>query len=543
MTSRSANSLHYQRGAIGLFGVLTLLLAVLFTALAVDAGRLWMQRRHLQTVADIASIQAAKQMGCSFTEADVLAAAQQAAESNGYTGQLSDSPNVVELGTVTTVGGVRQFTAGAGQQAVHVYATREVPSSLVAGGLFGGTVTLHAEAVSMANPPVAEFSAGSFLVALNSQDSALLNGLLGGLLGGNLNLGLVSYQGIANADVSLLDLIKAKADVGTVEELLDADVQVGELLGVIATALDQKGVVDADVVLAAQQIANIAVKDASVKLGDIISVVTPDKNAAANLGINVLSLITATAMIADKNHAITLPLGVNVPGILSINALVTVIEPPQLAIGPARATDGTMCTVARTAQIRADAGVDLNVLGLAAVDLRLGAQVAQGTAGLAAITDNDGTADVTIEASPGVAALSLTNNADTGPAKVSLLLGLVSAEIGLNLPIQNADAQELVYNIDRPVADSLPQTQSVSSSLGDSLENALGQPDAITVKLLGLDLGGILGGILNSVVSPLLGAIGKTLLDPLLKLLGIQLGGLDITIESISLGQPKPLVI
>lgn len=543
MSRSQPNKLRRQRGAIGLFGVLTLLLAVLFTALAVDSGRLWMQRRHLQQVADIASIEAARQMGCGYTETDVLAAAQQAAENNGYTGQLSQSPNVVELGAVSTVGGVRQFTAGAAEQGVRVYATREVPASLVAGGLFGGTVVLHAEAVSLADPPLAAFSAGSFLLSLNSEDSALLNGLLGGLLGGSLDLDVVSYQGIANARVSLLDLVRASADVGTVDELLDADVQVGELLQVIASAMDGSGLVDAEVVLAAQQIAAVAVKDASVRLGDVLAVTTPDKDAAGNVGINVLSLITAAAMVANGEHAITLPLGVNVPPILSVDATVTVIEPPQLAIGPAAAADGTLCTVARTAQIRADAGVLLDVL-LARVDLKLGLQVAQGSAGLRDIRDNDSDAVVTIDAAPGVAALALTNNAGTGPARISALLGLLPlADVGLDLPVAPGTPQELEYNLARPVADSLPQMQSVSSGLGDSLENTLASADALDIRVLGLDLGGVLDPVLSGIVSPLLGAIGRTLLDPLLKLLGIQLGGLDITVEDVQLHQAKPLVI
>lgn len=543
MSRSPPNKPRRQRGAIGLFGVLTLLLAVLFTALAVDSGRLWMQRRHLQQVADIASIEAARRMGCGYTEADVLAAAQQAAENNGYTGQLSQSPNVVELGAVGTVGGVRQFTAGAAEQAVRVYATREVPASLVAGGLFGGTVMLHAEAVSLADPPLAAFSAGSFLLSLNSEDSALLNGLLGGLLGGSLDLDLVSYQGIANARVSLLDLVRASADVGTVDELLDADMQVGELLQVIASAMDGSGLVDAEVVLAAQQIAAVAVKDASVRLGDVLAVTTPDKNAAGNVGINVLSLITAAAMVANGEHAITLPLGVNIPPILSVNAMVTVIEPPQLAIGPAAAADGTLCTVARTAQIRADAGVLLDLL-LARVDLKLGLQVAQGSAGLREIRDNDSEAVVTIDAAPGVAALALTNNAGTGPARITALLGLLPlADIGLDLPVAPGTPQELEYNLARPVADSLPQMQSVSSGLGDSLENTLASADALDIRVLGLDLGGVLDPVLSGIVSPLLGAIGRTLLDPLLKLLGIQLGGLDITVEDVQLHQAKPLVI
>ena len=68
-----------QRGAIGLFGILTLLTGLLFTALAVDAGRLWMERRQLQSIADMAALEAAGTIGCAANLADVQAAAQAAA--------------------------------------------------------------------------------------------------------------------------------------------------------------------------------------------------------------------------------------------------------------------------------------------------------------------------------------------------------------------------------------------------------------------------------------------------------------------------------
>ena len=56
----SSKLLRSQRGAIGLFGIMTLLLAVLFVSLVVDSGRLWMQKRQLQSIADIAAIEAAQ---------------------------------------------------------------------------------------------------------------------------------------------------------------------------------------------------------------------------------------------------------------------------------------------------------------------------------------------------------------------------------------------------------------------------------------------------------------------------------------------------
>jgi uncharacterized membrane protein len=533
---------HDQRGAIGLAGVLILLTAILFTALVVDSGRLWMQQRQLQSIADMAAIHASRHLGCNANLQNVIQMAQQAAANNGFGGQLSANPNQVLLGRVDTVQGVRQFTADGSSEAVYVRTTNEVPSSLIAGGLIGGTVTLRAEAVSVSDPPLAAFSAGSFTASLNSEQSVLLNGLLGGMLGAPLNLDLISYQGIAGTNITLQDMLAVSGQVGTLEELLDTDMQLGELLELFANAAGQNGAADVQAIAAMQSIASLAVSDANVGLGEVLAVTTPDTNAAATVGLNALSLITTAAMIANGTNAINLPLAVNVPSIASINAQVTVIEPPQLAIGPA-AGDGDICTEVRTAQIRARVGVLVNIPLLARIDLALNTQVAQGSAGLRSIQQNDGETQVEIEATPGIAAITLTNNAGNGPARISTLLNLPVADIGLNLPIQPPVAQTLEYSVAHPVADHLPQMQSIDSPLGSSLENALGQPNALDVTVLSVLNLGLVNNVVSSIVGPLLSEIGRVLLDPLLDLLGIRVGGMDVTLDDVQYRQAKPLVI
>lgn len=540
--TRSNKNWHHQRGAIGLLGVITLLLAVLFTALAVDAGRLWMQRRQLQLVADIASIQAARKIGCDVEMADVLAAAQAAAAANGFTGSLSAAPNVVELGSVETVNGIRQFTADGSSGAVHVYATRTVPASLVAGGLFGGTVTLHAEAVSSADASLGAFSAGTFAVSLNTDDSVLLNAVLGDLLGSSVNLSLASYQGIAATDITLNDLLAASGQVGGVDSLLNTHMTLGQLVDLMATAMSNSGTASAAATTGMQQLATAAVSNLDVTLGDILSVATPDKDAAGKVGLNLLSLITTSALVANGQHAISIPsLTVSAGSIASIAAQINVISPPQMAIGPAANGNGTMCTTLTTAQVEAKVNVT-NSLALAKLDLSLKATVAEGSAGLRDITVGDGMTVVTIDASPGLASIKLTNTAGTGNGTIKTLGGITLATLSMNLPVQPASTTELVFNVDHPVADHLPQTQTASSPLGSSLQTALSNAP-ISVSVANVLNTGLVNGIVSGTVSPLLGQIGKVLLDPLLNMLGIRLGGMDVTLEGLQAHQEKPLII
>ncbi|MDD2664224.1 MAG: TadG family pilus assembly protein [Dechloromonas sp.] len=551
-----------QRGAIGLFGILTLLTGLLFTALAVDAGRLWMERRQLQSIADMAALEAAGTIGCAANLADVQAAAQAAAQRNGYGDNLTQAPNRVEIGKLKTVGGERQFIAGAAPEAVHVVATESVPASLLLGGLIGNRVRITAEATARAEPAQATFGAGSYLlrVSATGKDANLLNLLLGGLLGSSLSLDVASYQGLANANVTLLQLLQVNATVGSVEELLNANLTIREVIDMTrgAVILHDSGL--STVVGALDSLLLNTVNALDLRLGDVLNVATPVTDAAANLDLNVLDLITATLMVANKNHAISLPLGINIPGLVNLSADINIIQPPQIAVGPAgRDADGNWCTEAKTAQI--DVGVTsfINVLGLATVDLKLALEVAQGTAHLKTLVTQAGAAQAVIGATPGIASVMLTNQAGTGPASVSLLFDLIQlARIGINLPIQPGNATDLNYDVSTPIAGKLPITQSVSSSLGDSLANALKSPDALDVELLvipglgellkilslGLiDLDDILDTVLNSVLSPLLGMLGEALLDPLLRLLGIQLGGLDVTLHDIKYRGGAQLVI
>ncbi len=579
-----------QRGAIGLFGILTLLLGLIFAALAIDTGRLWMERRQLQSIADMAALEAAGTIGCAANQADVQAAAQRAAQRNGYGDNLTQAPNRVEIGKLKTVGGERLFIAGAAPEAVHVVATESVPASLLLGGLIGNRVRITAEATARAEPAQATFSAGSYLLRISAteKDANLLSALLGGLLGGSLSLDVASYQGLANANVTLLQLLQVNATVGSVEELLNANLTIREVIDMTrgAVILHDSGL--STVVGALDSLLMNTVSALDLRLGDVLSVTTPVTEAAANLNINVLDLITASLMLANKDAAINLDLGI--PGVAKVG--LKVIQPPQIAVGPAgRDANGNWCTEAKTAQIQLGVEVDL-AIGLAGlslvgdevaeVDLKLGLEVAQGRAHLTSLLAQPGQAQAVINATPGIATLKLTNKAETGDGRVSLL-GLDLVTIGLDLPIEG-DARDLNYTVNTPISDPLHCddpvgcTHSISSPVGGSLENALksnpihiallpnvdDQLEQILENLLGplgKLLGGLLGDILGTVaellnsilqgvltlvsnaLAPLLGDIGQLLLDPLLKLLGIQLGGLDVTLHGIQYRGGAQLVI
>lgn len=524
MSSPSIIERRWQRGAIGLWGSMTLLLAVLFMALAVDTGRLWMQQRKLQSIADIASMEAARQIGCNTNISGVRTAAQTAAIRNGYSGQLTASPNLVELGGVTKTTGIRQFLPGQGEEAVRVYATESVPASLVAGGLFGNQVLLNAEAVSAADSPLVAFTAGSFLLNVDTENSALMNALLGNLLGTGLNLNVLSYESLASANLSLANLLRVHGSTN-VDELLEAEMSVGELLNLISDGVADAGTAGSVATTALQQLSSGITNNGTIKLSDILTVSSPNEDATASLSLNAFSLITAAALFANEGSAVNLSLA-------GINAGITITQAPMLAVGP---SEGSNCTVARTAQLTVGVSASAVVPTLGtSLNVTLNVAVAQGTAELTEFSDDGGESHVVIAATPGIASVN-------GAATV-IVLG-IPVSIGINLPVQTAVAQDLEFDVAHPTANNLPQMQTVASPIGDSLENALRQGNILNIPALNLLLQPLVGSVVNATLSPLLGEIGRVLLDPLLEMLGIRLGGMDVTVLSIQLRQSKPLII
>jgi uncharacterized membrane protein len=563
IVSCSFHGFRRQRGAISLLAVLVLVLATLFTALALDTGRLFLEKRKLQKIADLAALDAAQAMACTNDKSSAaLAAAQASAVQNGYAGNLP-AENGVKLGTVSAgAPGLRAFaeSAAANAYAVQVETRNVVPASLVAGGWLGGeTVTLKARAVGRSDS-FAGISAGSFLARL---DPVGLNRLLSGLLGTSVNLDLVSYQGIAAADLSLLDLIKAQGTVGSVDELLALQLGIGEFFELMASALSNKG--DAATAVYLSGLAAGAIDTISLVLGDLLRVTTDDPEAAAEAKVNVLDLVLLGAEVANGKNAIAIPsAGISIPGVAEIGLSLWMIEPPQIAIGPPGQDDnGNWKTQVQTAQIRL--GVDASllpgpigipgILTIQLADLQLAVDAAKTTAWLESIgcpTLDDLDGSVTVGSQPGLVDITVGKlDADgqiTGPANVatveilSLLGGGTKIQVGASAEA-DLTSDPLATHFDGP----FPQTETVGTSLDDALNNALASLAnslnlQVTVGSLNLSLLNQVIGLLKPLLSSVITALGNLLLTPLLEALGVNVGGADLGVFTVRVARPSLVV-
>ncbi|MGH8550451.1 MAG: TadG family pilus assembly protein [Methylococcales bacterium] len=546
-------------------GALVLGLAIVFTALSIDTGRLTLEQRRLQKIADMAALDTSSHAGScgEGSLASASLAAQASAVRNGYKGNLNGESNAVVLGNTDASGGVRTFLSSDPEAATAVQVTTRgtVPASLMAGGIFSDEVTLQARAVAE-RQALGGISAGSLLLSLNSKDSVILNRLLNGMLGSNIAFDAVSYQGIADAQVTLLDLVNASASAGTVNELLTTDMSAGELMQLYADAVNLSGTANAGVSALLSQLITVNIPNANLQLGEVIDLTTPDTEAAATANVNLLDLITTTALVANGNHAITLPLAVTLPaGLLSVQSALEVIEAPQIAIGPpGKDAGGNWRTQVNTAQIRLTTDikstVSLGGLLSAKVDLGINIQVAQGSAWLDSIqcrSLGNPTSVVKVGAQPGIASLSISKSNGSGAAgeiivKTVLLGDVAKVTVGLNLPVEDPSSTDLVYIVNLDDPDSLPEVQRASSTLAGSLSNGLSDLadhlalNATLLKFINLGLNGILNSVVSGLLEPLITQLATATLDPLLRVLGIQIGSLDVQLFDVDESRPDLLI-
>ncbi|MGE5469483.1 MAG: pilus assembly protein TadG-related protein [Bacteroidota bacterium] len=516
--------------------------------LGIDLGNQFYTRRQLQTVADTAALSAVNDIPQAATIASSTAGLNGFAVPGEHANTLNVVPGKYDFLTKT-------FTANApvdDQNAIQVTVTTNEPYFFMLGNR---QVTATATAT---RNDIAGLSIGTTLLSIDTEKSALLNAVLGQMLHTTLKLDVMSYQGLAGASVSLLDLVQADASIGTVEKLLGLNLKVSDLLDLTATALSQKDVlaVNTKAIEAVKEMAASTGGDLGLKLSDLVNLDLASGNAAADAQINLLQLLTLSAQVANGKNFVNIPvLGLDLGGLAKLNIALTMIEAPSIAIGPAgQDSDGHWRTQVHTAQTRLKLDLDvLSALSLGngssgLVHLPLYLELAAGDAQLKSITcrypRNDSDVVVDVQSSAVRAYVgdvnpdAMTNRtvaATVKPATIVDVLGLVTivADAEINVPGGNA---ELVFNGPFDATN----TQRVSGLSTAGLFSALANTLNLDVNILGLDLG--LGALLKPVLTALLQpifALLDSLLAPVLALLGIEIGIADVTVFSLTCGAPQ----
>lgn len=340
-------SYNRQKGAVLFMAAGFMLLAVLSLALVVDTGRLFVAKRNLQRVADMAAIEALARNGhCSDQTASQFA--QQSLTRNNFI--LSASKTLfVSCGQVGSSLGVRDLInspMGALDTAVRVVVRESVTSSIVAGGIFKDKITLEAKAVAThSGSGLAALTLKSTLLNVNiTQNSRaqLLSSIFGGMLGGNLNISVGAWNGLIHTDIDIFKFldrlaINAGLSAGSYDEVLTTNVTTGDLIQAAIDVVDaQNGtpettiraldaIVALDELLVASQIA-----PTNLNVGELIRLQQSGLYTGAAANLQLFHLVQGIIQLANKHNAVTASIPISVGG-TTIDVKLKVIEPPQLS--------------------------------------------------------------------------------------------------------------------------------------------------------------------------------------------------------------------
>ncbi len=563
----SGAAAHGERGAVAVLAGIALLFVAVAVALTIDLGRIAHERARLQRQVDAAALSAAQQVGtCSELAVDPTATAQSTALENGFDGNLASAPNLVQVGRVQVNDGYREFVSTGhlpSAEAVRIAARRDVTLSRLLPGRLTGSIGVAANAVGQWSA-VAALRGSSYVLPTSAAQTAVLNQLLGALFGASVDLTSSDYDEVLGTSVTLGELVDASGGADGVAGFLALELGAGELLDLAVVALTERGEP------AAVQLGELALAAGATdafRVGDLL-VVSEDSENARDASINLLDLASAAAQIGRGPATATLdPLSIDIPGVARTTLRLSIREPPQIAIGPpGQNQDGTWRTELRTARVRMELSLEalstLGVLGAGPVTLTFTTSVARSLVRLRTIQcarAGDPVTRVGVEAEPGIAELGIGDFADlesdaaAQPAQIVevRLLGTPVARVSALLQLSISRPSEILEFegpfVPRIVEPAPEHTQRAGADLATIVGSATSSLEAnlnLQVVVLGvLPLGVTSGTILNqttSVLDPLYQAAAVALV-PVLRALGLEVGGVQVTVLSVHPQRPALL--
>lgn len=525
---RMAERRRDERGVVAVVvgvGLTLVLLAV--AAFAVDLGLQRTARRDMQALADLVALDLARQLDgrseavlAGVLDAEMAKSLARNADTVGDTPSLAWDLGKMEDGAFETAQGT------APPSAVRVSADTSVDFAF--GGVTGvatGDAGRSAVAQSLGG---ACFSIGSYAARVDTGASPILGPLLGAL-GSNVNVSAISYDGLANADIGLLDLLRAQVGAGTMQGLIEGGrlISLGDFYLATAEVLSQRG----DAVHAALlQSMAVGLQDVDLDAGDLLDLGNGG-SSGLDADLKLLDLVTAAAAAATGHNALTVPRAdVNLGPLAGVGVDLTAIEAPRLACG--RKNQVTAESTQVRVNLSASAANLALVLAGTAVDLTGSVGVAQARGTLTDV--RCAPTGLTIDVSDGLLNVDLKLE-----VKVYAVVPLVGRIPIIGGPItikgETTSAGTAVIDLSDDAAYDLPSSVGAGSSGLPALS-----VDTSRVKLLpGLPLlgtvlsavGGLVGVVdtlVSSLVNPLIQGLDTVLLSPLLSSLGIDLSGADI---------------
>jgi uncharacterized membrane protein len=562
-----------QRGALAVTTPLLIVLIIVLTVLLLDGARLYATKREMQSIANAAAMaaaDAAQACGGEIVNQSMIEAAAVAAANEQGMSRLGGSLSVVQPGTLVAgdnaVMGFRPIQNSIDESnAVRVVYALTSPISLLVPDQVG-SVDMETTAVARREVIATVSASGSTAIIGGDDETAgLLGALLGSILtgGGPFALDATDIRSLANTTFVLGNFLEDLGVAGllnAVDETVPADAMLRAILaGLDDSAGAAGGAIDD--LLAASGLVNT-----NIRLGDVINLVGnipyPEETR-----VPVYDTIVALALNTLSGQVLDIPIALNldIAGLLTAEVRLTVGQAPAVVVGPARFyPDGAPYVEFEAADIILNLVVRTNLLNLATLEIPLAVSTGGGTgylqyADCAAGYSNDVTLGFVLE--PRVASISTAELSATGsltPSTISaqVLPGLQSLIPTLTIEgdipgLSVGTSQTLLRSVTYNMSDKEIQSIQTNSDLTiHSLDNALDLDIYLDVEddcgFLGL------GCVLNALLKPILDLVGditnltedllseeilgilgdvlNNVLNPLLRALGINLGGMVVEV-------------
>ncbi len=375
-----------ERGATFILTAICMVLLLWAGAFGVDLGFTVDGNRQAQAMADTAALDVTRYIGIADQEPSLSAV------TTYLNGKLANV--ATDNGTNTTfsfLGGVwsgTTFTPATGGcwyfypqydnpcNAVKVTATQTVPQ------IFGGGNATVSRSAIAEQAPEGGFSVGSYLANISTSQSqayGVLSDVLG-TLAPSISVSAVGFQGLANTDVSLSQLIGVSGTALTASDVLTTPLPASEWPTLLNDAITNQvaplncaATPTPSPCVASQDFSNggLGVSSSTpISLCQLVSIswntpssgdysscsngVVPPAALAANL--NVLQILTTEAEVANGTNEIAITNALGITGLTTAYLSLSVGQPPQVAFGP-------VGTEASTAQVQATMTLNIPAVG------------------------------------------------------------------------------------------------------------------------------------------------------------------------------------
>ncbi|MFL6089765.1 MAG: pilus assembly protein TadG-related protein [Aeromicrobium sp.] len=510
-----------ERGAIFPMTVVMMGVILLIASLVIDIGGDRLVRRDMQSTADIVALDVVRQLDgraagaytgfdASGSSTTLLVTAKN--ESLGRQDSRLDHPDSVgvrlAVADKNTGAFLRWAASGDVPNAVRVYTTGSSAFRFLS--TTPRRTSLQRSALAVIGPPVACISVGATFADVTPQGP--LDTLLGKLVGVD-RLTVLDPYGLASLDLEIpLADLATQLHVGSVDQIVTAQVSPQDFVLAISEILPHKG--NSSNVSLLDAISNGLPDNTILPIADILKL-DIGGSSAADVSINTFTLLQSVIMVSNKNHFIDINLTGSIPGLSHVAVQAKVVEAPQIACGP-------IGTTARSAQIQIKVSADVTALsGL----------VATASIDPVFVTAADGSATITNVQCTAGGTKSVSVSATTSAGKVGahvltdLLLKLTHLVIDAPDPAVSPNGASIGSNSNQSLnftfgATDIPPGQTAGASFGSL---GLSSITPIKIALSGLNV----GGLLDSVVKPLLGIIDplvSNLVRPMFENMGISIG-------------------